>query len=108
MADSKPSLVLFSISSDIFCKKMKGEWLKATDYFRDNEICETHMFERDFNDEDRINLFRKANVNVVPTIRLYPKGYNSESTDYIKYRGERTSEDFIKFVEAKGQASPEE
>lgn len=89
----KGVLVLYSSLGCPGCEKIKPEWDKAADYVR-NVMGEST---KEFLPGPEM---AKQGIRKVPTIRWYPEGFTPDTTNFVEYVGDRTSESIIDFVES--------
>ena len=97
VGSGKPALVLFYADWCGISKKMMPTWQKVEQILNKSGKFEIIALEEKTHREE----IQKHDIRGFPNIRLYPDGFPSQN--YIPYRGNRSPESLIKFVQSGGR-----
>lgn len=93
---AQPTVVLFYADWCGHSKNMMPAWKQAAQSMQEHGVRVIEMEQGQHKDE-----IQKSGVGGFPTIRLYPQGF--PSTNFIKYKGDRSAESIVKFVQTGGK-----
>lgn len=96
IGDGTGALVLFYSERCGHSVNMMPDWEKMKNILGSTNKVDIIGLEQSKNPE-----IQQYDIKGFPTIRFYPDGF--PSSNFVEYRGPRTAESFIKFVQSRGQ-----